>query len=112
MKTDGIGATRNKRGGPTRPMYLAAWDHPLVQNDTSDTPLWKRHELGDGESRFPREKTRPARQAGPRPAFIGNGRELLTVADMLVTEFLSTPFAICSSMASDICIQPLARLRI
>jgi hypothetical protein len=84
----------------------------LVQNDTSDTPLWKRHELGDGESRFPREKTRPARQAGPRPAFIGNGRELLTVADMLVTEFLSTPFAICSSMASDICIQPLARLLI
>ena len=35
-------------------------EYTLVQNDTSDTPLWQRQELGDGESRHP-----PRARTGP-----------------------------------------------
>ena len=35
-------------------------DVTLVQNDTSDTPLWQRQELGDGKSRHP-----PRARTGP-----------------------------------------------
>ena len=45
----------------------------LVQNETSDTPLWKRQELGDGESSLPRGKSRPRGLSSRDPRHIGNG---------------------------------------
>ena len=47
----------------------------LLQNDTSNTTLWKRQELDDGKSSFRREKCGPSGKLACVPTFIGKDHE-------------------------------------